>query len=71
MCSACKYIDLHLPNGATRQYFLTCCDPAPTSYTLGIKRDAAGRGGSRLIFECGNRHGGFFICDPPHHSPLP
>jgi tetrachlorobenzoquinone reductase len=45
------HIDLHLPGGMIRQYSLTRCAPAPTSYTLGIKRDAAGRGGSRLIFD--------------------
>jgi ferredoxin-NADP reductase len=45
------HIDLHLPNGEIRQYSLTRCEPAPTSYTVGIKRDAAGRGGSRLIFD--------------------
>ena len=45
------HIDLLLPNGLIRQYSLTRPDPAPTSYVLGIKRDAAGRGGSRLIFD--------------------
>src|SRR5262249_52859127 len=37
--------------GLIRQYSLTRCDPAPTTYTLGIKRDDVGRGGSRLIFD--------------------
>src|SRR6185369_16725183 len=45
------HIDLHLPNGAIRQYSLTRCDPKPTTYTVGIKMDEAGRGGSRLIFD--------------------
>ena len=45
------HVDLCLPDGSIRQYSLTRCDPAPASYTLGIKRDAAGRGGSRLILD--------------------
>ena len=45
------HVDLLLPNGLIRQYSLTRPDPAPTSYVLGIKRDAAGRGGSRTIFD--------------------
>src|SRR5262245_54579808 len=45
------HVDLHLPNGLVRQYSLTVPDPAPQSYVLGIKRDAASRGGSRYIFE--------------------
>ena len=39
------HIDLHLANGMVRQYSLTRPDPAPTQYILGIKRDAASRGG--------------------------
>jgi ferredoxin-NADP reductase len=45
------HVDLHLSDGSIRQYSLTRSDPAPASYTLGVKRDAAGRGGSRLIFD--------------------
>jgi len=45
------HVDLHLPNGIVRQYSLTIADPAPTSYILGIKRDAASRGASKYIFE--------------------
>ena len=45
------HIDLHLPNGITRQYSLVEPGAAPASYTLGIKRDPNSRGGSRFIFE--------------------
>ena len=45
------HIDLHLANGMVRQYSLTRPDPAPTQYILGIKRDAASRGGSKYIFD--------------------
>jgi tetrachlorobenzoquinone reductase len=43
------HIDLHLPNGLSRSYSLVFADLAPTSYTVAIKRDPAGRGGSRYI----------------------
>jgi ferredoxin-NADP reductase len=44
------HIDLHLPNGLVRQYSLI--NPEQTeSYTLGIKRDPASRGGSRHIHD--------------------
>ena len=45
------HIDLHLPNGLTRQYSLIEAEPDPASYTVGIKRDPASRGGSRYIHD--------------------
>jgi ferredoxin-NADP reductase len=45
------HIDLHLPNGLVRQYSLILAKPAPGSYTVGIKRDPASRGGSRYIHD--------------------
>ena len=45
------HIDLHLPNGIVRQYSLIVPAQNPTSYTLGIKRDPASRGGSRYIHD--------------------
>jgi ferredoxin-NADP reductase len=45
------HIDLHLPNGLVRQYSLILPEPDPTSYTVGIKRDPASRGGSRYIHD--------------------
>src|SRR6478735_10607622 len=45
------HIDLHLPNGMTRQYSLVVPGAFPFSYTLGIKRDPNSRGASRYIFE--------------------
>jgi ferredoxin-NADP reductase len=45
------HIDLHLPNGLVRQYSLIRPEPAPASYTVGIKRDPASRGGSRYIHD--------------------
>src|ERR1700676_3160382 len=45
------HIDLHLPNGLIRQFSLTVPNDDPDSYVVGIKRDAASRGGSRYIFD--------------------
>jgi ferredoxin-NADP reductase len=47
------HIDLHLPNGMIRQFSLCVpdADPNPESYRVGIKRDAASRGGSRYIID--------------------
>jgi len=45
------HIDLHLPNGLLRNYSLSVAEPEPSTYTVGIKRDPASRGGSRWIHE--------------------
>ena len=46
------HIDLHLPNGLTRQFSLTVPVAAdPESYTVGVKRDENSRGGSRYIID--------------------
>ncbi len=45
------HIDLHLPNGLLRQFSLVVPGDNPDSYTVGVKRDAASRGGSRYIIE--------------------
>ena len=45
------HIDLHLPNGLIRQFSLAAPNTDPQSYTVGIKRDAASRGGSIYIFD--------------------
>ena len=45
------HIDVHLPNGLLRNYSLIVAKPEPSTYTIGIKRDPASRGGSRWIHE--------------------
>ena len=45
------HIDLHLPNGLIRQFSLTLPNIDPESYVVGVKLDAASRGGSRYIIE--------------------
>jgi ferredoxin-NADP reductase len=61
------HVDLHLPNGLVRQYSLTVPHPSPQSYVLGIKRDAASRGGSRYIFE-NLRVGQLLKLSPPRNN---
>jgi ferredoxin-NADP reductase len=50
-CAAGAHIDLHLPNGLVRNYSLIDARSDLATYTLGIKRDSASRGGSRLIHD--------------------
>ena len=45
------HVDLHLPNGIVRQYSLTEAKSNPVSYTVGVKRDPASRGGSRYVHD--------------------
>ncbi len=45
------HVDMHLPNGLVRNYSLIVAKPDPSTYTFGIKRDPASRGGSRWIHE--------------------
>jgi tetrachlorobenzoquinone reductase len=49
--TAGAHIDIHLPNALIRQYSLISVDAAPTSYTVAVKKDIAGRGGSRALFD--------------------
>jgi ferredoxin-NADP reductase len=45
------HIDLHLPNGMTRQYSLVTADGDPSAFVVGIKRDRASRGGSIFVHD--------------------
>ena len=45
------HVALHLPSGCVRQYSLLHPDEAPGSYLIGVKRDAASRGGSQYLHE--------------------
>jgi ferredoxin-NADP reductase len=45
------HIDMHLPNGLVRNYSMIIARPDPLTYTFGIKRDPASRGGSRYIHD--------------------
>lgn len=55
--SAGSHVDVHLPNGITRQYSL-CNDPRESHrYLLSILRDPASRGGSQAVRELVNDRG--------------
>jgi ferredoxin-NADP reductase len=45
------HIDLHLPNGLVRQFSLVMPNSDPDVYVIGVKRDAASRGGTRYIID--------------------
>ena len=64
------HIDLHLPNGMTRQYSLVIPHTSPSNYTLGIKRDVNSRGGSRYIFDELKAGRALTISAPRNHFPL-
>lgn len=45
------HIDIHLPNGMMRQYSLAKTSEDGKSFVVGVKLDAASRGGSRFMHE--------------------
>ncbi len=45
------HVDVHLPSGHSRSYSLIVARPEPDTYTFGIKRDPASRGGSRFMHD--------------------
>jgi ferredoxin-NADP reductase len=51
LATAGAHIDVHLPRGMIRQYSLAIIDPASNRYTIGVKCDLDGRGGSRFMHE--------------------
>ncbi len=46
-----SHIEIHLPKGLVRQYSLLDPSDAPEAYRVAVKREAAGRGGSRWLHE--------------------
>src|SRR5438477_2669187 len=68
--SAGSHVDVHLPNGLTRQYSL-CNDPTETHrYQFGVLRDAASRGGSQAMHESVREGDVLAISGPKNHFPL-
>ena len=49
--TAGAHVDLYLPNGLVRQYSIANGEEERDRYLLGVKREAAGRGGSRFIHD--------------------
>lgn len=68
--SAGSHIDVHLPNGLTRQYSL-CNDPSETHrYLIGVLKDPGSRGGSRAMHELVGEGDTLSISAPKNHFPL-
>jgi vanillate O-demethylase ferredoxin subunit len=68
--SAGSHIDVHLPDGITRQYSL-CNDPAETHrYLIGVLRDPATRGGSKAMHDLVNEGDLLQISAPRNHFAL-
>jgi vanillate O-demethylase ferredoxin subunit len=68
--SAGSHIDVHLPNGLTRQYSL-CNDPQESHrYLIGVLRDPASRGGSQAMHELVQEGSLLRISAPKNHFPL-
>ena len=68
--SAGSHIDVHLPNGITRQYSL-CNDPKESHrYLIGVMKDPATRGGSKAMHELVNEGDTLTISAPRNHFPL-
>jgi tetrachlorobenzoquinone reductase len=61
------HISLHLPSGASRQYSLVHAGQSLRSYVLGIKREAAGRGGSAYVHDK-LRVGALLPVSPPQNN---
>src|SRR3954470_21494683 len=65
--TAGAHIDVHVPNGQVRQYSL-CGDPASSSrYTIAVKKEAAGRGGSLSMHSALESGSALGIAGPRNH----
>jgi len=68
--SAGSHIDVHLPNGLTRQYSL-CNDPTESHrYLIGVLRDPGSRGGSAAMHELVKEGDVLHVSPPKNHFPL-
>jgi len=68
--SAGSHIDVHLPNGITRQYSL-CNDPRESHrYLIGVLRDPNTRGGSQAMHDAVAEGSILRISAPKNHFPL-
>ena len=68
--SAGSHIDVHMPNGITRQYSL-CNDPRESHrYLIGVLRDPNSRGGSLAMHDTVKEGDAMRISAPKNHFPL-
>jgi len=64
------HIDLHLPNGMTRQYSITNGPGELMSYIIGVKAESAGKGGSKVLVETVREGDLLSISEPRNNFPL-
>jgi ferredoxin-NADP reductase len=65
-----SHVDIHLPNGMVRPYSLVECGEAPGAYVIGVKRDAAGRGGSVAMHDTLRVGAALRVGRPRNNFPL-
>ncbi len=68
--TAGAHVDVHLPDGITRQYSLANDPRERGHYLLGIKRDPASRGGSRYLHDTLRVGQMVDVSAPRNHFPL-
>jgi vanillate O-demethylase ferredoxin subunit len=68
--SAGSHIDVHLPNGLTRQYSLCNASHEQHRYRIAVLRDAASRGGSQAMHDAVHEGDVITISTPRNHFPL-
>ncbi|MCF3641995.1 PDR/VanB family oxidoreductase [Rhizobium sp. TRM95111] len=65
-----SHVDVHLPDGKVRQYSL-CGDPEDLSrYTIAVKREPSGRGGSAWVHDQVTPGAELPVSAPRNHFPL-
>jgi ferredoxin-NADP reductase/nitrite reductase/ring-hydroxylating ferredoxin subunit len=64
------HIDIHLPNGMTRQYSITNGPGELMSYIIGVKQESASKGGSKVLVESVREGDLLSISEPRNNFPL-
>jgi ferredoxin-NADP reductase len=64
------HIDVHLPNGLSRQYSITNGPGELLTYTIGVKRDLASKGGSEVLIDSVREGDVLAISEPRNNFPL-
>lgn len=64
------HIDVHLPNGMTRQYSITNGPGELLSYIIGVKAESASKGGSKILVETVREGDLLSISEPRNNFPL-
>lgn len=64
------HVDLHLPGAGIRQYSIASSPLERSGYWIGVKREAAGRGGSAWLFDRARVGDSLEISAPRNYFPL-